>query len=232
MLDSDWKPGDHVSVFAPTDSGKTYLVVRGLLPLWPEDYPCLVIDVKGDDPSLRGVGKPVDKLPGGAQRRYLEHRQCYRLVVRETASKEDRERAQRKIIAALRTARAERGWIIEINEVRALSDARPPALGLAPYLEQLWLRGRPHVTLIAETQRPAFVPGSMYDQPTHVYIGQILDKRARDRLHEIGGHTDQIEAGISQLQEYEFVYVNRKTKAVEIVKLPPGLDRAARGRGG
>jgi hypothetical protein len=218
LLAETWKPGDHVSLFAPTDHGKTHLVLKGLAPIWPKDYPWLTIDVKGDDPSLARWGHPIrKKIPGRMLRDRLYEDQRFRLVVPEAI--EMIKDAREWVVGALRTARSEKGWIVHLNEVRALSDPKPPGLDLAPRLEQLWLRGRPHITVIAETQRGAWVPGSMYDQPSHIYIGGFTDGRMKDRLAEIGGDTDNVIRAIGQLQEHEFLYVNRRG-TMQIVKAP------------
>lgn len=218
MLQEEWIPGDHVSLFAPTKHGKTHLVLKGLAPIWPEDYPWLTVDVKGDDPRLVEWGHPfTKKLPARFFRNRMKH-QRFRLVVPEAI--EQIKEAREWVILALKTARREKGWIVHLNEVRALSDKAPPNLDLAPRLEQLWLRGQPHITVIAETQRGAWVPGSMYDQPIHTYIGGFTDGRMRDRVAEMGGDTDNLIRAIGQLQKHEFLYVNRDTHLLQIVKAP------------
>lgn len=225
-LRESWKPGDHISLFAPTDHGKTHLVLKGLAPLLPQDYPWLTVDVKGDDPSLAKWGYRIRKLPSSLSRRYMyRNHKRFRLVVPE--SLEALAEARTAVVEALRTCRKEKGWVIHLNEVRALSDTKPPNLDLAPRIEQLWLRGRPHITVIAETQRGAWVPGSMYDMPSHVYIGGFTDGRMRDRVAEIGGDTDNLVRAIGQLGEHEFVYIGKppsgsgiKGRIMQIVKAP------------
>jgi hypothetical protein len=217
-LSEVWKPGDHVSIFAPTDHGKTHLVLHGLAPLWPDEYPWLTVDVKGDDPTLAGWGRAVQKLPGRFVRHRVHEGQRYRLLVPEAV--EALGEAKGRVLEALRTCRRERGWVVHLNEVRALTDAKAPGLGLAPNVEQLWLRGRPHITVIGETQRPAWVPGSMYDQPSHVYLGGIVDERSRKRIAEIGGDTDNLIRIVRQLREHEFLYFRRLGGLMQIVTAP------------
>lgn len=216
-LSQVWKPGDHVSIFARTDWGKTHLVLFGLAPLWPEDYRWMTVDVKGDDKRLTGFARQVGSLPPRILRdRYEDQR--YRLVLPRGVANLVRNRAT--ALKALRTARNERGWVIHLNEVRALSDRKSPCLDIQPDLDELYLRGRPHVTLIGETQRGAHAPGSMYDQPSHVYIGKFTDLRMRRRLAEIGGDTDNIIRAVGMLQEHEFLYVRTADDLMQIVKAP------------
>lgn len=216
FMRSEWEPGQHMSLFGPTGSGKTHLVLK-LLTIWPKEYPQLLIDTKEDDKILVGWGRRSRRLPSEWRRR-MDREQKYRVVVPEDVAAIPE--ARQNVIDSLRTARREHDWVIWLNEVRALTDARPPSLGIGPRIESLWMRGRPHVTLIAETQRPAWVPGSMYDQPTHLYFGRILDGRSRSRIAEIGGDTEEIDYLIQNLGQHEFVYVNREDGFSEVVKAP------------
>lgn len=228
-LSQIWKPGDHVSIFARVDWGKTHLVLKGLVPLWPDDYPWLCIDCKGDDPILAGgigvdgnrhepFGQRISKIPHPKIRDQFHEEQRYRMVVPWKVT--DLPAARTQISKALTTARAEKGWVMHFNEARALTDPRPPALGLHPQLAQYWRMGRPHVTIIAETQAPRYVPTDMYDQPSHIYFGGNMDERAKRRLGEIGGDTDNIWRTISLLGPHEFLYVRTFDGKMEIVQAP------------
>jgi hypothetical protein len=144
--------------------------------------------------------------------------QVYRLVVPESVDNWDK--AREVVKDALRKARREKQWVIHLNEVKALTDGRAPGLNLSPYVEQLWLRGRPHVTIIAETQAPAWVPRAMYQQSTHIYLGYGMDEEYQRRLGEVGGNRDVITNAIDSLREHEFVYVHRTSGLMRIVKAP------------
>jgi hypothetical protein len=217
-LSQVWKPGDHVSIFARTDWGKTHLVLKGLANLWDEEYPWLCVDCKGDDPMLQGFGHRVGKLPPRIIRERFHDSQRYRIVV--PYSVDQIPKAAATVREALRTARRETGWILHFNEARALTDPKAPGLGLSGQLQAYWRMGRPHVTIIAETQAPRWVPTDMYDQSSHVYIGGNLDERARRRLGEIGGDTDNIWRTVSLLGEHEFLYVRSLDGLMQIVKAP------------
>lgn len=227
-LGRTWKPGQHVAIIAPTDWGKTHLVLKGLEPLWPREFPWLLLDVKGRDPILGGWGHAGKKLPP----RFLRHRmeeQRFRVVpphiVEATAS------ARQLVLGALHTAWNEcggkpgqegfRGWVVHINEAAALAGARPPDLNLEAWIKWLYQRGRPHITVIGETQRPAGVPRAMYDQASHVYMGGPVDDAAVKRLAEVGGDTDNIVRIIHYLREPQFLYFRRRGRIMQIVTAPP-----------
>src|SRR5438874_12202219 len=72
-LGEEWAPGEHASVIAPTGrGGKTYMITRGLLPLW-SDYRVLFLDIKDRDLTLMPQrGRPffrhnVSRMPSRIQ---------------------------------------------------------------------------------------------------------------------------------------------------------------------
>jgi len=190
-IDKYWvaKDNPHHSVIGLTGSGKSYLVRHGILDMAKYDK-VLIIDVKGDDPTLRGLGKPVRAIPHAAirgSRKWLEEPRpkddWYRLLVHEDVAI-----ARRQVDRALRTVWGEGHWIIYIDELRAFVDA--PAnmgLGMRGWWNVLMLRGRSKgVSLINATQEPAWVPSAFYTQPSFLWIGRVEDERAHKRIAEVG----------------------------------------------
>jgi hypothetical protein len=227
-LSSVWEPGQHVAIIAPTDWGKTHLVLKGLEPLWPKEFPWALFDVKGRDPILSGWGHAGRKLPPRVVRHRMYDDQRYRIVPPHAV--DDTDAARSAVMAALRTVWREcggkpgqedfRGWVVHVNEAAALAGNRPPDLNLEAWLKWLYQRGRPHLTVIGETQRPAQVPRAMYDQASHVYMGGPVDDQAVKRLAEIGGDTDNIVRIIHYLQEPQFLYFRRRGRLMQIVTAP------------
>lgn len=222
-VDELWKPKDspHHSIIGLTGSGKSYFVAHGLLPLVPYDR-VVIIDVKGDDPTLAGIGKPVKELPNRARRTFREMwsgdkerkpgDQWYRLLVSDNW-----EKGRAQVRKTLERVYNEGNWIVVIDETRYLTDPRLPSLGLRSYVEQLWLRGRSReVCVIAMTQSPKWVPSSFYDQPSFVWIGRINDEDAQKRLTEIGG-----------LNKKEHLPVVRGLKRREWLLIAEGGDELA-----
>jgi hypothetical protein len=210
-----WKAGQHVSVIAQTGHGKTVLT-NALLVLVRDERIC-TFDVKGDDPELVGRGTRVRKFPKRLARSLsVNHDEHYQLVLTG-----DRASSRAIAHAGLMAAYSEGQWVIVSDETRALTDPRAPNLGLAPDLEMIWMRGRSRkITLIAATQAPRWVPASMYDQPTYVYVSRLLDTRARKRIREIGGDTDRILACMNALKKFEFIFLTQDGEHCEIVKAP------------
>jgi hypothetical protein len=114
-------------------------------------------------------------------------------------------------------------WVLVIDEVRAISEHRQPALGLDAVLENAWQRGRSQpLTMIAATQQPANVPSSFYDQPWMVGIMKMMDAGRFERLAEIGGNTSAIKAALATLQQDEILFIHRPTGEMVITEVPPG----------
>lgn len=209
-VDQYWKPefAPHHSVLGQNGAGKSYLIVNGLLPLCVDDKVC-IIDNKGDDPVLKASGaKPVHVLPGELKRVAFDDSQpksaWYRLVVSD-----DYGRAQDQVGNALQKIYKEGEWIVVLDETRAISDPRSPGLGLQPELDRLWLRGRSrHISVIASTQAPRWVPSSFYDQCQFVWCSRIRDERAHQRIMEIGSMTRAHIPAISRIRKRRWLYMD------------------------
>jgi hypothetical protein len=222
---------DHVSIIAPTRYGKSHLVHHGLLPLLHNDH-VLLIDVKGDDPVWNGIpARRVTELPTRMKRKAIEwsnrHNEpdeppgWYRLVVPEEATRESN---RYRIYKALQTCKAEKHWVIVLDETRALTDNQPNGLNLSGAVDSVYLRGGyKQVTFIAATQGPRWVPSTFYEQAHHLYIGQMQDVNAQRRLSEIGGDTQQLISIVAALNRREFLYIgplgDKGGRVMEIVKV-------------
>lgn len=215
-----WRPTDspHHSIICLSGGGKSYLATRGLLPMrgWRRT---LIIDNKGDDPTLRDVGKRVRQLPRKdpwmQNEKHPDH-SWYRLDVYD-----DWGRAREQVKDALSHVYRQGNWTIFVDETRHLTDPRVPSLNLRNYVEQIWLRGRSRgVELVSMTQAPRWVPSSFYDQPSFVWIGRINDERAHQRLREIGGLRREHLGIIQRLQKRQFLVVADGGDYTAITQVP------------
>lgn len=210
-LDGMWAfdNAPHHSIIGLTGSGKSYLATRGILPLVEHDK-VLIIDNKGDDPTLRGIGKPVKQLPHPTvvkwkmrQRDRKPRDLWYRLVVTD-----DWTAARIQVKDAIERVWNDQRWVVVLDETRSLTDPREPGLRLRAYCELIWTKGRSRqVPLIAMTQAPSWVPASFYDQPSFVWIGRINDEDKQKRLREIGGLSRAHLPVIQNLKKRQFLLV-------------------------
>lgn len=204
-----WQPkfAPHHSIIGQNGSGKTHLLVHGLLPLCQHDN-VAIFDNKGDDPVLAAAGgRTVRNLPGRL-RRTLDNDNpkdgWYRIVVYD-----DTGRAQEQVGNALDKIYSEGNWIVVLDETRAISDPRSPGLGLQPLLDRMWLRGRSRgISVLAATQAPRWVPSSFYDQCQFVWTSRIRDQRAHQRIMEIGSMTRDHIPVISGIRKRRWLYMD------------------------
>jgi len=217
-LDENVWPGEHTSIIDPTGNGKTYLATRGLLAnLW-RDQDVLIIDTKGDDETLMGVGHKVRAFPLWFERagRKLP---WYRIVIPTTLAGVSRVQQRLAVDAVLRKAFKKRGLVVLVDELKTLV-----RLGMQPQIEDFYERGRRKkpkkaLTFIGLSQAPSWMPSCVYTQPRHLYLGKILDTAHRKRLAEIGGNSKVLQAALNDLRDHEFVYIGDKGRRMEIIKV-------------
>ena len=175
-----------------TRSGKSYLTRYGILDTCVNDH-VLIIDGKGDDPTFMGLGTVVNRFPKpvARQRRQFmkdpEPRQhWYRLVTSRNFAI-----AREQVGEALEAVMEEGDWVVVVDELRYVTDTRPPGLNLAPQWEAIVLRGGSRgVGLVNLTQEPRWVRGSFYTQSSFYWISRVEDEAAQKRLAEIGSSRD------------------------------------------
>lgn len=180
----------HISVMAKTRTGKSYLVRHGLLPLCKNDR-VLIIDVKGNDPTLAGLGQPVREIPGRlhSMRQLVRGRKpednWFRLVTYK--GPKNREAAREQVTKAFERVIDEGDWVVVIDELRAVTDPQSPGLHLKPYYEEFILRGGSNgVATISCSQEPRWCPGSFYTQSNFYFFSRIEDEAAQKRISEVG----------------------------------------------
>ena len=203
-----WDPENspHHSIIGLTGSGKSYLAINGLLPMCLKDR-VLIVDTKGDDRLVSTTGKPVASLPDqtwSVKRNNDDRANWYRLVVK--TSPNDRGLARDQVRRALAKVYKEGEWVVYFDEIRDICDPRAPGLGLLPWVDEIYRKGRSrHLSVIAATQAPRYVPTSFYDQASFAWIGRIRDKQRQKRLLEIGGMTSDSLPLIAQLQRRQWL---------------------------
>jgi hypothetical protein len=213
-MEDFWLPGQapHHSIIAQTRGGKSYLIGEGILPLI-EDEHVLIIDVKGDDPTFKEIGKPVNRIPRRGSRTFNDwlsegkpREHWYRLIVSE-----DWTDARNQVGKALLDCYKEHNWTVVLDETRALTDPRIPSLNLGPIVEQMWLRGGSKgICVVAATQGPRWVPKSFYEQAQFHWIGRVEDEDSQNRLREIGGMERYHLPQIKTLPKHHFVYTDNQ----------------------
>lgn len=208
-VDKLWIPeqAPHHSIFGQNGSGKTHLIVHGLLPLCQGDN-VIIFDNKGDDKVINAAGaRRVRTIPSRLRRTLDNDRPkdgWFQLVMYE-----EHDRAQEQCGHALEQVYKEGNWVVVLDETRAISDPRSPGLGLQPLLDRLWLRGRSRgISVVAATQAPRWVPTSFYDQCQFAWCSRIRDERAHQRVMEIGSMTKAHIPHIASIRKRRWLFMD------------------------
>ena len=173
----------HISIMAQTRAGKTYLVRHGLLPLTKWDR-VLILDFKGDDPTMRGLGRPVREIPGKLRslaqltRDKEPGENWFRLVAHKNFDE-----ARDQIGTALERVYDEGDWVVVTDELRALTDTQPPGLRLRWLWERMILRGGSRgLATVNLSQEPRWCPGSFYTQSNFYFFSRLEDEATHKRI--------------------------------------------------
>lgn len=184
-----WDPEEaaHHSVMGQTRSGKTYLCRYGICPLLGHKK-VLILDTKGGDKTLRGWGRPVQRIP----RMYRTMRQMireerpgdnwFRLEVQRGQAA-----GQRQVSEALDVVWDEGDWTIFVDELRQIVDVRYPGLNLRDRWEEMILRGAGRgISMVSMSQEPKWLPSSFYTQSSFYWVSRIEDESVQKRITEVG----------------------------------------------
>lgn len=143
-------------------------------------------------------------------------------VPEKASSKERMVILSRRFSEALDYADRTGQWAVVMDETMFLVKN----LRLQTELENLWFQGRSQgVSVIANAQRPAFVPRLAYSSATYLFIWQTNDKDDLESLRNIaaGIPREQIEENVKMLDwdSHEALFVDTRRKEFARVVAPP-----------
>lgn len=198
----DWQQGQHVALIGPTGSGKTTLALS-ILPL--RKY-ITVLATKPKDSTLSQFGK------SNGFKRYAEWPTLdadlspRRLVWPDASSLYSAVNQRNHFQRSLAQIYREGGWCVYIDELWFIIHHLKLELEVRTYLQQARSNG---ISLVAATQRPAFVPLEVYDQSTHLFFWRDNDERNLRRISGISWlNANYIQALVSTLERHEVLYIN------------------------
>jgi len=181
-----WRQGEHMTLIGPTGAGKTTLLSR-LLEL--RDY-VVVFATKSRDDTMSGLFV----RRGYKLQRKLDTQFWDRIVLwPDGKSERDTVTAQTiEFDAAIDELYRQTGWTLALDEVAYLSDF----LGMQRKLRWLLQQGRSSgITVVACTQRPAFIPLAFYDQASWLIFWSDNDSTNLKRIQGIGGEDGRLIRG-------------------------------------
>jgi hypothetical protein len=209
-----WKQGEHVSLIGPTGGGKTTLA---LALLHRRKY-TVILCTKPKDTTITGFMKAN---PGYRRMsKWTDRHSMDRQIILWPACRSPEEmRAQGQAIGlAMRDIYQRDGnWCVMADEVRYLCNN----LGLKQWFDLYWLQGRSlGISVVAATQRPAWVPLEMYSQATHLFFWQDNDERNLRRIGGLGAiDPKDIMREVRGLGDHEVLYVNTRTQTLMRTRL-------------
>lgn len=224
-----WRQGEHVSIIGPTGTGKSYL---GRQLLVRRDW-VVTLGTKRTDDTLAdymrhdGFTRIASWPPRRELRDVLALRRAepgweQRVALWPTwtpgADVETiREHMRTQFAACLSDVLSGGGWCVDVDEMYYLC----AILGLKEYAEEMWTQGRSSgISLLAKTQRPAWVPLFMYDQPVHLFFFSDNDETNLRRVGGLGGlSAGAVRATVAALPKHACLYVNTRERQLAVTRV-------------
>lgn len=222
FLNSRWqyKAGEHVTMIAPTQHGKTTLAFQLIEQSATQKVPAVTLVMK---PRDRTVTKWQKRLGHRLVRNWPPFRTPwgqvptgYMLWPRHTFDPDQDDSVmytqfRRCILDSYKKGNR----ILYGDEIYGLAQE----LGLTRELVAVWTRGASMgCGLWVSTQRPAYIPLWGYNQAEHLFLGKDPDTRSIKRFTEFGGVNPQIiYQEVPKLRRFEYLYIRRTGPAMCIV---------------
>lgn len=222
FLEKYWtyKPGEHLTMLAPTQNGKTTTAFDLLAHLPKQEKPPVVLVMKPRDKTVTACVKKVGfrtirswppiptpwQVPKG-----------YVLWPKHSFDPDrDDEVLSREFRKAITAAYAGGDRIVMADETYGLINE----LGLHKLITAVHSRGAGMgVGIWCMTQKPTHIGTWAYSQAEHLFLGHDPDKRARDRFAEIGGvDPDIVKHYVANLKKYEWFYIRRTGPVMCIIE--------------
>lgn len=197
-----WQQGEHVTILGHTGSGKTTMAYE-ILPI--RDY----VLILASKPKDRLITESKDRGYHFAKEWPIDFHLYPRNVLWPKIARVEDLRTQQAVFGrCLHDVYSGGGWTLYMDEVRYLSET----LRLRKLLELLWLQGRSNdISLVATSQRPAWIPLEAYQSASHLFMFRESDMRNLQRLREIGGvDRDRLAYDLQRIPKHDCIYVNSR----------------------
>lgn len=211
----DYRPGEHVTILAPTQNGKTTMIFDLLAHIPKMKHPPVMLIMKPRDGTVsKGIKKlgykrvktwppvPTWKKPPG-----------YALWPKHTFDPEtDDEMMRPHMRRALIGSYKSGDTVVVADETLGLTDD----LRLGTEIRAIHTRGAGMgVGIWCATQKPTHIGTWAYNNAEHLFLGYDPDKKNRERFAEIGGvNPDTVKYHVERLGQYQWVYIRRRGRRV------------------
>lgn len=208
MREMDWKQGEHVTVIGPTGIGKTEVTTA------LADYRKWIVylNTKNKDKTrdllINRDNYKIIRDAAGLQPEIARHYVVWPSIPKRASVDTIKDINREVFREALMRIYRQGGWTILINELRYISQR----LKLDDELLLLWLQGRSEdISVVAEAQRPRWVPLEAFDQPEHLFFFRDSDGNNVSRIAElVSVHRAAVEQIVPRLDGHDVLYVNTR----------------------
>ena len=200
----NWKTGQHVGLIGPTGQGKTTLMLN-ILPLKPY---VVVFATKPRDETMSALMSAgylkIDRW------RSIDPEYYPRRILWPDASRLHSQGIQKAVFSdAMEKIYREGGWCVAFDETWYMTNALDLDGEIKTYLLQARSLG---ISVVAATQRPAWVPREIYTSATHLFFWRTNDETDLRSISGIGWRSARmIQDLVANLDSYQTPYVNTRT---------------------
>lgn len=206
----DYTSGQHVTILAPTQWGKTTLCYQLLNATANVERPAFILVVKPRDRVVTEFGKKLGfrTIRTWPPPWYLRKQRGFNVWPAHTYNtKVDDENHEAFFRKVLEDCYKRGNDIVFADESTGITDD----LNLKREVVKIHKRGAAlGCGMWLTDQRPFYVAQTSYSQAEHLFLGNSADKRDRQRFGEIGGIDPFIvQSEVMKLQRFQWLYIRR-----------------------
>jgi hypothetical protein len=219
-----YRPGEHVTFLAPTQTGKTTLKYELFSSTLTKKLPAvsLIMKPKDDVPEVwrkrLKLQKVQDWPPPWWRRKFTDPPGWMVWPKFSFDPQEDTKRHRSIMRRAILSCYRKGQRILDVDEIYGVADE----LDLDDELKTVWSKGSSMgCGLWGGSQRPSGIPLLAYSSPVHLFLGNTTDKRDLARYREIstmGIPTELVEDVVQDLGEHEWLYIRKRGPVMCIVR--------------